>query len=99
MTLILILFYSFDSVIIEGNAHVAILSNTSYELAHVDAGLLEGDRSGVLHIGQQQTFNFSDVNTYIPVNIMAYRLDAFHCCLFLLVAKIVVVTHDTVSLS
>lgn len=66
--------YAFDMTTIEGNAHVAILSNTSLDDISIKAGLLTGDRSGVLHIGSRQTFSFSDVNSYIPVNIMAYRL-------------------------
>ena len=65
--------YNFDEVRIEGNAQVALLSNTSDEDVRMEAGLLSGDRSGLLHIGGRQTFDFSDINTYIPVNIMAYR--------------------------
>lgn len=65
--------YDFDEVRIEGRAQVAVLSNTSTSDVTINAGLLSGDRSGLLHVGGRQTFAFSDVNTYIPVNIMAYR--------------------------
>ena len=65
--------YDFDETRIEGKAQVAVLSNTSAADVRINAGLLSGDRSGLLHIGGRQTFAFSDVNTYIPVNIMAYR--------------------------
>ena len=52
---------------------VAVLSNTSSQDLTINAGLLTGDRSGLLHVGRRQTFAFSKVDTYIPVNIMAYQ--------------------------
>ena len=65
--------YKFDDITISGQAHVAILSNTSADAVSVSAGALAGDRSGVLHCGRRQTFNFDYVNVYLPTNIMAYR--------------------------
>ena len=65
--------YKFDIVTVEGNAHVAILSDTTNEDADVRIGLLMGDRSGVLHAGKRQTFGYSKVDVYLPVNVMAYK--------------------------
>ena len=65
--------YQFDVVFIGGNSHVAILSNTSSEVADVRIGQLMGDRSGMIHAGRKQTFGYTRVNVYLPVNVMAYR--------------------------
>ena len=65
--------YQFDVVTISGDAHVAIHSNMAVEQADVRIGYLMGDRSGVIHAGANQTFGYSDVNVYLPVNVMAYR--------------------------
>ncbi|XP_070535283.1 uncharacterized protein [Ptychodera flava] len=65
--------YIFDEVHIHGKAHVAILTNTSTQEVLVRGGKMFGDRTGVLHVGQQQTFGFDWVDIYIPVNIQVYR--------------------------
>ena len=65
--------YHFDVVTISGDAHVAIHSNMAVEHADVRIGYLMGDRSGVIHAGANQTFGYSEVNVYLPVNVMAYR--------------------------
>ena len=69
--------YSFDEVTISGNAHVAILSNTSSTNVVISADILKGDRSGVLHAGKRQTFKFRDINVYLPLNIRAYKVSKF----------------------
>ena len=65
--------YQFDVATVSGNAHVAILSDTSQEDVDVRIGYLYGDKTGVLHAGQRQTFGYAQVNSYLPVNVMAYR--------------------------
>ena len=65
--------YFFNEMTIEGNAHVAILSNTSHEAIDIRGERLYGDRTGVLHSGKNQTFGFLDVDVYMPINIMSYR--------------------------
>lgn len=65
--------YKFDTVTISGNAHVAILSNTSAEDIDIRVYYLYGDTTGVLHAGMKQTFGFTNVDTYMPINIMCYR--------------------------
>ncbi|XP_070535280.1 uncharacterized protein [Ptychodera flava] len=65
--------YIFDEVHIHGKAHVAILTNTSTQEVLVRGGKMFGDRTGVLHVGQQQTFGFDWVDIYIPVNTQVYR--------------------------
>ena len=36
-------------------------------------GQLMGDRSGMIHAGGKQTFGYTRVNVYQPVNVVAYR--------------------------
>ena len=67
------LHYQFDIATVEGNAHVAILSNTSKDDIDVRIGFLYGDKTGVLHAGKRQTFGYTQVDSYLPVNVMAYR--------------------------
>ena len=67
--------YRFDTVTISGNAHVAILSNTSAEDIDIRVYYLYGDTTGVLHAGKRQTFGFTNVDTYMPINILSYRYD------------------------
>ena len=75
--------YTFDVMTISGNAHVAVLSNTSSEDVDVSIGVLNGDRSGILHTGQRQTFRYRKIDVYLPINIMAYRYVASKVQLFL----------------
>ena len=65
--------YHFDEVEIKGKAHVALLSNTSNEEVNVHVTKLTGDRSGVVHIAQRQTFEFEELNVYLPCNVMNYK--------------------------
>lgn len=65
--------YKFDTVTLQGNAHVAILSNTSSQDIEIIVTDLMGDTTGVLHIGRRQRFRFTNVDTYMPINIMCYR--------------------------
>ena len=65
--------YKFDVFTVEGNAHVAILSDTETSDIHIDVKKMYGDKTGVFHIGKRQRFGVEDVDIYIPVNIMAYR--------------------------
>lgn len=67
--------YFFNTMTISGNAHVAILSNTSSQDINIYGIKLYGDRSGVLHCGRRQRYGFEDIDIYMPVNIMAYRSD------------------------
>lgn len=69
--------YFFNTMTISGNAHVAILSNTSSQDINIKGIKLYGDRSGVLHCGRRQRYGFEDIDIYMPVNIMAYRSDQF----------------------
>ena len=59
-------------VSISGNAHMAILSQPE-DAVDIRSDQLMGDRSGVMHIGRGQTFGYTAVDTYLPVNIMAYK--------------------------
>lgn len=65
--------YKFDIVDLKGNAHAAILSNTSSQDIDIRVQRLMGDTTGVLHAGRRQTFGFINVDTYMPINIMCYR--------------------------
>ncbi|XP_076091252.1 uncharacterized protein LOC143063127 [Mytilus galloprovincialis] len=65
--------YKFNTVVLQGNAHVAILSNTSVQDIDIRVEYLIGDTTGVLHAGKRQTFGFTNVDTYMPINIMCYR--------------------------
>ncbi|XP_071498055.1 uncharacterized protein [Diadema antillarum] len=65
--------YEFDEVHLHGNAHVAILSNTSHESVLVSGGELYGDRSAVLHIGVNQSVDFDFVDVYFAANVLLYR--------------------------
>ena len=65
--------YKFDTVVLQGNAHAAILSNTSVQDIDIRVEYLMGDTTGVLHAGKKQTFGFTNVDTYMPINIMSYR--------------------------
>ena len=65
--------YKFNTVTLSGNAHVAILSNTSAEDIDIRIDYLYGDTTGVLHTGKRQTFGFTNVDTYMPINILSYR--------------------------
>ncbi|XP_038052472.1 uncharacterized protein LOC119725183 [Patiria miniata] len=65
--------YNFDEVHVHGNAHIAILSDTSAEVVQVRGGKLFGDRSAVLHVGRNQTFGFDWVDIYFAANVMLYR--------------------------
>ena len=65
--------YRFDVMSISGGAQVAILSDLGREAADLHIGLLVGDRTGTVHAGDRQTFSYSRVDVYLPVNVMAYR--------------------------
>ena len=58
---------------VHGNAHVAILSDTSKESILVRGGELYGDRSAVLHIGMNQSLDFNFVDIYFAANVHLYR--------------------------
>ncbi|CAH1775844.1 unnamed protein product, partial [Owenia fusiformis] len=64
--------YVFDDIIVRGNAHVAILSDTDNDDVVVQAERMLGDKSGILHTANKQSFTFENLNVYLPVNIMAY---------------------------
>jgi hypothetical protein len=51
--------YKFDTVTLQGNAHVAILSNTSSQDIEIIVTDLMGDTTGVLHTGRRQRFRFT----------------------------------------
>ena len=65
--------YGFKELDVRGNAHVAILRNTNSDEIEVDIDYLWGDRSGVLHVGKQQTLRLTEVDVYLPANLAAYR--------------------------
>ncbi|XP_077861759.1 uncharacterized protein LOC144342564 [Saccoglossus kowalevskii] len=65
--------YQVDELHINGKSHVAILSNASINEVVVEGGRMYGDRTGVLHVGQRQTFGFDSVDIYIPINLQIYR--------------------------
>lgn len=65
--------YDFDLFDIRGNAHVAILSDTANEDISVFVNKMTGDRTGVLHIAQRQTFEFIHLDIYLPCNVMDYK--------------------------
>ena len=65
--------FSFDKVTVEGNAHLAILSDTRAEDIDIRSNKLLGDRTGVMHIGRRQTYGYTTVDTYLPINIMSYK--------------------------
>lgn len=65
--------YKFKDLVVLGNAHVAILSDTDNEVIDIRVDFLWGDRSGVLHAGKNQTFGLSEVDVYLPANLAAYR--------------------------
>ena len=72
--------YNFRQLDVRGNAHVALLSDTDNEQIDVRVGFLWGDRTGVLHAGINQTFGLTEVDVYLPANLVSYR----YCCRILL---------------
>ena len=79
--------YFFNTMTISGNAHVAILSNTSSQDINIKGIRLFGDRTGVLHCGRRQNFGLQDIDIYMPINIMAYRfsITSFSSCFQILI--------------
>ena len=67
------LVYNIKELTVSGNAHLAILSDSWNEAVEVNIGWLWGDKSGVLHVGMNQTVKVEDVDVYLPVNIPAYK--------------------------
>nr|XP_054759184.1 uncharacterized protein LOC129265193 [Lytechinus pictus] len=65
--------YGFDEIHLHGNAHVAVLSNTSGETITVVGGELYGDRSAVIHIGKNQYLHFNFTDVYFATNVLLYR--------------------------
>ena len=64
--------YEFSEVWAVGNAHFAVLSDTTDD-AFVHMKELWGDRSAVWHIARNQNVTVDDFNVYIPLNFMAYK--------------------------
>ena len=65
--------YTFKELNISGNAHVAILSDSWNDEIVMIVDWLWGDKTGVLHIGMNQTAKIVDVDVYLPVNLNAYK--------------------------
>ena len=65
--------YNILELDIRGNAHMAILSDSWSETIVANIGWLWGDKTGVLHVGMNQTVKITDVDVYMSVNLAAYR--------------------------
>ena len=65
--------YDIEELDIRGNAHMAILSDSWSEVIEANVLWLWGDKTGVLHVGMNQTVKITDVDVYMPVNLAAYR--------------------------
>ena len=62
-----------ETISILGNAHVAILNEGANEVRLVIHSLL-GDKSGILHLGGNQTVRFYSDGGFVPqINFMAYK--------------------------
>lgn len=64
--------YTFNELVLQGNSHLAIYGNASRDHVYLQAQILTGDRSAVLHIGNLQDLHFHDVDVYFPVNTFVY---------------------------
>ena len=65
--------YNFNHLVISGNAHVAILSDSWGERVQLNVNQLFGDMTAVLHIGMNQTANIIYVAIYMPAHVAAYK--------------------------
>ena len=64
--------YTFNELVLQGNSHLGFYGNASREHVSLQAHLLSGDRSAVLHIGSLQEVHFRDIDVYFPVNTFVY---------------------------
>lgn len=65
--------YNFKELDVSGNAHMAILSNSWTDVVRANVDWLWGDKTGVIHVGMNQTVFIIDVDIYLPANLAAYR--------------------------
>ena len=65
--------YSFEELDVGGNAHMAILSDSWNTVVKANVTKLWGDKSGVIHVGMNQTMFIYNVDIYLPINLAAYR--------------------------
>ena len=52
---------------------MAILSDSWNAVARANVSWLWGDKTGVIHVGMNQTMSIDDVDIYLPVNLAAYK--------------------------
>ena len=64
--------YVFNELILQGNSHLGLYGNASLEHVRLQAHLLTGDRSAVMHVGALQDVHFHDIDVYFPVNTFVY---------------------------
>ena len=65
--------YNFKELDVSGNAHMAILSDSWNDVVRVNVDWQWGDKTGVIHVGMNQTMFIHDVDIYQPANLAAYR--------------------------
>ena len=65
--------YNISELDVRGNAHMAILSDSWAEEIEANIAWLWGDKTGVVHVGMNQTVKITDVDVYLPVNLAAYQ--------------------------